>query len=171
MNEFTTSEGIKLKIRPVAQRKLAMLQAARREIKPPTYEIKSVGGEVSVFEHDETTLESTEDRQAWAKYLAEKEKERAEFMEKFVAVVLSDGVIFEMPEDDEWRKRQEWQGIAIPEGELNVKMHYLLTEVLRGESETEILLNAIMELGNQELRTRREAVENTVASFRATPPE
>jgi hypothetical protein len=164
---FVTSEGVEIKIRPVARKKLALILSSRRIPKVPTYTVKTASGGEQEFEHDETTIETVEEKAMWGVYLAEVAKEEAEFTSRWLTLVLMDGTLFDLPKSDDWLKAQEFQGIPHPlKDEVNeLRLHYLMTEILRHEPDVARLIDAIMALNKVQTKAKQEAVEAVVDNF------
>jgi hypothetical protein len=134
-----TTRGVELECQPVG----ALLDAAGDNIRKqiewpdvPTYESTFAGGDTEVFEYTENTIEGSgvpdEDKKAWADYLAAQAKAEAEYNAKLMTaltrIVATDGVrVLNALQEEEWIKRQEWQGLEVPEDPLERSLHYFLT--------------------------------------------
>jgi len=145
-----TSRNVELECQPVG----ALLDAASENVskqidwpKVPTYESTFAGGDVEVFEYNEKTIAGEhvpdEDKQAWADYIVAKEKAEAEYnvklMNTLTRIVATDGVrALNAPDEGEWIKRQEWQGLAVPEDPLERSLHYFLTVAI-GDIENDMM--------------------------------
>jgi len=97
---------------------------------PPTYEVVNVAGDTEVHLHDETTLETDEDKAKWAAYLKARDEAEVRLRENMTRTILAKGLIVEMPKDDEWVKDQEWCGVNVPTEPRERRLHYILTEVI-----------------------------------------
>lgn len=132
----TLEDGTEFTVSPVSQTLITMAaQAVHNEyaergekITPPTYTVKTATGE-SEEVHDATTIETDEDRKAWGEYQETLKRMKAEMDERTMMAWLT-GVNIDVPEDGEWRERQEFLGVEIPEKPMQLKYHYLTTEVL-----------------------------------------
>ena len=137
---FTASSGITCQVRPVpetlaelAKKKVEKDFRERGEaIDPPTYTIKTASGKEIPEPHDESTLQTDEDRALWRAHQAALERLAAAQTEAESKVWLMRGLVFELPEDDTWMDEQEEIGVEVPRdaGKGELKWHYLTTEVL-----------------------------------------
>jgi hypothetical protein len=144
----TTSRGVELECQPVG----AMLDAAGDNIRKqidwpevPTYESTFAGGDKETFDYTEETIQDApdEDKQAWADYIAAQDKAEVEYnqrlMNALVRIVATDGVrVLNAPPEEEWVKRQEWQGLSVPDDPLERSLHYFLTVAI-GDVETDMM--------------------------------
>lgn len=144
----TTSRGVELECQPIG----AKLDAAGDNIREqidwpdvPTYEATFAGGDTEVFEYTENTIEGApeEDRKAWADYLIAHAAAEVEYNTRFsntmARIVATDGVrVLNAPPEDEWIKRQEWQGLRVPEDPLERALHYFLTVAI-GDIEKDMM--------------------------------
>lgn len=144
----TTTRGIELECQAVG----AMLDTAGDNIRKqidwpevPTYESTFAGGDTETFDYTEESIKDApdEDKQAWADYILAQEKAQAEYDAKFsdamTRIVATDGVrVLNAPPEEEWVKRQEWQGLSVPEDPLERSLHYFLTVAI-GNVETDMM--------------------------------
>jgi len=148
--------GKTIVVKPVAYYKMQQLRAAIEEayradgkpIDPPTYEVP-IGGsdETQTFTHDESTIESDEDRAAWDTYLATLDEMEREARDRVVRFALRVGV--EAEEESGWEEDQEHEGIKIPDDPRDRKLHYIMTEVLPTPREQGEVYGLIMYMSTQ----------------------
>src|SRR5690606_31526822 len=119
--------------------------AGREKPAPPTYTVETAGGEPEVHEHDETTLATDEDRAAWASYLVAKAEWEAALKDRLIRVVFLEGVRTR-PASDDWVKRQQFLGLAVPDDPLEREVHYVKTVLVRTPEDAEGILTAVMAL-------------------------
>jgi hypothetical protein len=144
----TTSRGIDLECQPIG----AMLDAAGDNIRDqidwpeaPTYTATFAGGDTETFEYTEESIKDApdDDKEAWADYILAQDKAQAEYDAKFgnttTRIIATDGVrVLNAPPEDEWMRRQQWQGLDIPDDPLERSLHYFLTVAI-GDIETDMM--------------------------------
>lgn len=121
---------------------------------PPEYEIVTMGGAVEKHPHDETTLKTDEDRQAWHTYQVALAMATEKYARDLMNLILLECVQVDIPQDAGWEKRQErLYGMAIPTDPDERKLHYLTTEVLCTEDDyKQVALCAMQASGADEER-------------------
>lgn len=182
-NTFTTSRGITVTCLPIgtlldkvnAQFALAPL--------PPTYQVETGGGAVETHAHfhrwveeeekdedgtrrtvkvEQTSLETAEDRLAWAEYLQRLREHTAAHHRAVARLTLLHGIDFEMPADDAWVRKQELIGLHVPEDPLERRLHYAETEIVANTDDMmQIQLRVFAQSGIDE-----EVVRQIEATFR-----
>jgi hypothetical protein len=142
-NEFVLPDGKKIKIKAVSLARVRGAQnKSRKEMEavglnltPPTYPIPGVvvapGVEVPTQEYNsETILTAPEDVQkVYAEYQVNKQQLTALTAGNMLITLLLRGTEYEIP-DDGWDKRQEDDGMVIPEDPEERYVYYLMTELL-----------------------------------------
>jgi hypothetical protein len=144
----TTSREIELECQPVG----ALLDTAGDNIRDqidwpetPTYTATFAGGDTETFEYTEESIKDApdEDKEAWADYILAQDKAQAEYDAKFAntstRIIATDGVrVLNAPPEDEWIKRQQWQGLDVPDDPLERSLHYFLTVAI-GDVEKDMM--------------------------------
>ena len=139
-NTLTTSSGKKWKVLPVSQETVVMAQKAIEEryksqgltIDPPTYTYQTAGGGSIVAEHNETTLETEEDKARWKVYQDNINKLTAEKADLQMRMWLTLGLdIDESIKDPAWEQTQAFFGVVIPTNPIEKRLHFVKTEVLK----------------------------------------
>jgi len=139
MNKIVTTEGIEVIVKPVSAQLFEQIglniEKKYRErgepITPPTYEVSTIAGTVETHVHDESSLQTEEDKEKWAAYqdaLARMSKEKSDLSTRFL---LLNGVQFELPDNDTWIKRQESFGFVVPDDPTDRLLHYMMTELFK----------------------------------------
>lgn len=144
--EYTTSNGVVVEIKSVPPYLLDQLfQQINYPIKP-TYSTVTAGGEKEVFEHDETTLETPEDKAIWAKYQAEQAAAELQENELMMNVMLLKGINVDTENGHyhDWLEEQAFLGIKLPESKPALKVQYIKTEVLANPEDIAQLMTLIM---------------------------
>lgn len=151
--EFTTVTGEKLHLRPVSLVAQATLRAkleaeyksAGRRLAPPTYRVATATGTVEEYPHDESTLETEADKAAWAEYKKTQEEFTAEFTERFVKLLLWQGV--EIPDAPPgWFETWERLGFSFSQDPVERQLEFLQFEYLRTAEDVSLCIKQIMEL-------------------------
>jgi len=162
---FVTSTGVEITLKNISPALMAMVRTSVEFPKRPTYEAKTVAGDIEVHEHDETTLETDEDREAWDRYLVEfmqAEQERALRVGNALFKRGIDYEALELPEDDRWIKEQKELGVKVPKDPLERKRHWLETEAFTTEDDIRQLSLRLMALSG----TPEEVIAAVERSFR-----
>jgi hypothetical protein len=163
---FTTSGGkeIELTLIPPLQAEMARDAAQKEAIQlygeavRPTY----ITAMDETLPHDATTLETDEDRVAWAKYEDITAKHAAHVGQATMRFFLFYGVNVDPDADTAWEKRQRAFKIEIPEDEIERKIHYIQTELIYSRDDLEQITTRLMTLGG----VRPEVVTAAASSFR-----
>lgn len=105
---FTTTDGMQIKLRPIASQLFVMIRRAlEREfrergepIDPPTYSVTTASGAVETHTHDEKSLTTDAERAAWAEYQAATRRIEAAYNDKVARLIFTQGLALPpMPED------------------------------------------------------------------------
>lgn len=164
MSEITTVSGRSVELRPVSGQMLAEIQVTTRrkaidrgdKLSPPTYKTKTVAGDEEIFPHDETTLETDEDREAWDEYQSALNALEEEIASRSNAYIISEGVVIgDIPQD--WFEKREWLGLDVPENRMDQRLLYIETEVLTTAEDIIRAISGIMHLtarGSKEMEDR-----------------
>jgi len=161
----TTRMGHTIEILPIPPFLMDKINASIKYPEIPTYEAKTAAGEIEIFPHDETTLESDEDRKAWAAYQsaltaaseAENDIMMRTMMLKGIDVKLS-GDAFE-----NWKDEQEYLGLEIPTNKSALKVYYIETEILGNNQDIADIMTKIVEASG----VSQEVVANAKEKFRS----
>lgn len=134
-------------------------------ITPPTYTITTASGATQEIAHDETTIETDEERQAWDEYvsnlrLIEIEKQRKQMQ------IYMNALQVELPDDDSWEVFQtEILGIDVPQEPREKLQHYIETEILITPADAIDMIEAITKATYKGV-VEESAVEAAMESFR-----
>ena len=148
-NTFITSAGLVVRFIPPSATVIelsdnAILKQftdAGRPVEIPTYTVELAGGGSQTFEHNATTLQTDEHRAEWEAHQQALSDLNANLAERRIEIVL-DAVQAELPQDDDWKRKQKRWGIEIPEPKDNqdydnldyldtLRYHYIRSEILR----------------------------------------
>jgi len=171
MRMFVTVEGLEVKVRPVAQyliQKVAQaaenrLRQAGRPLDPPTYTVTTVSGAVETHVHDETTLQTDEDRAAWAAHQEALAEAQAAREEATTRVYLLRGLdIGSVP--PEWKGSMEALGLDVPTDENEQLLEYMQTEILKTPEDIIRAMMAVARLSST--GAPQEDLDAAEASFR-----
>lgn len=162
-NTFTTSRGKKVKILGLSQLLLDKIRGSVPDPERPTYTATTVAGKVETHFHDETTLQSDEDRAMWDAYLKAKQDAQNTLKERLVRAILMKGIEVDAPTDDGWFEMQEFLGLTVPTNGLERAYDYICTEVIGNGDD----LTTIMEMVMRATGVPEEALAEAQASFRS----
>lgn len=163
---YVTSGGkeIELTLVPPLQAQMARNAAIKEatalygEAKCPTYTTAMD----EVLPHDETTLETDEDKAAWKKYQKVLAKHDEHVGQATMRFFLFYGVNADPDADTSWEARQRVFKIEIPSDPIERKIHYIQTELIFSRDDIEQITTRLMTMGG----VRPEMVEAAVSSFR-----
>lgn len=182
-----TPQGQEIKVVPVAMLLIEEVRLAGQktvEVPPiPTYPVELPDGTILTYEHDEKSIETPEEKEAWSKYQAALQKQTQTASLKVMDLLFAKGV--ELDDDlllhGEWREDQEFLGVKIPTHKLSLKLHYLRTEVLTSPSAITEGLAEIMEASGIDkslvqaarntFQRNMEQKEDTIGSDSVTIPD
>lgn len=162
---FKTSRGKVLQLREVPRFLIDARMASRPKIEPPTYEVKTAGGDIEKHTHDETTLLTADDKEAWAKYVSERDADAALFSADMFRILISEGLELTVP--DTYKQKLKSYGITIVIEEDALKLNYLQSEFIGEQEDATDLMAAILAVSS----TNMEAAEQLAKSFRAAIQE
>jgi len=134
---FTTSDGREIPLRPVSRVYVARIQQKHAIPKPPTYTAQLVGGGTQTFDHDETTLESTEDHRAWKEYQEARSEAIAGRIQDTMRFLFYHCVNMEPPPVEEWSVDFDAWGIdpPDPEDKIRFKQEWIEMELLADQDD------------------------------------
>jgi hypothetical protein len=168
-----TSRGVRGACQPIAMMLEAQEQNIRGSIEwpeVPTYSFEDVAGNVIERVHTQATIDdpatSEEDRAAWADYLLAQQAAQTEFDDRrnngIVRLLAVEG--FEVLDGgDDWERRHELYGMAVPDDEFERTVHYFQTEVIGTQDDVyQIMLGIYRASGYDE-----EVMAQVEAGFRA----
>lgn len=114
----------------------------------PQYAVETAFGTTEWHDHDESTLETPEERQAWNVYVKERDAADSTLVQRFTRVLFTKGISLEVDEEEmaEWEEEQKFFGIPIPEGKHERRMHYIETAVISNEQDIVEMFDVIMRL-------------------------
>ncbi len=171
MRMFQTVDGRTLNIRPVSQYLLQKTHLAIEErlrgagtLSPrPTYSVTTASGAVETYPHDATTLQTDEDKAAWAAYEAGQLAFQREKAASATRLYLTRGLMIGDP-PQEWIADMAALGIALPENVADRRYEYILMDVL---PTPEDLIRAMAALTRLSMAgSPQEDIDAVEASFR-----
>lgn len=129
----------------------------------PTYEVETADGSIEVWEHDETTLTTPEDHEAWNKYQKKLAEAETLVTERLLRAILLESVEVEVDSDtlERFRRRQELIGLEPPKDEEELLLYFKETMVLRTTEDVQDLLDVVLELTG----VSRKEIDALKASF------
>lgn len=173
METYTTTYGRELEVEPISIILIQKLQTALQKdyknrgisLEPPTYCTELPSGDRQCFNHDEETIQddstSDEERAEWGEYQENLSEFNSELGDRVLgAIVMDQPVDFE----DGWESKLEWLGVDIPEDELDRKLLYMTTRVLKTPTDIQGYMFRVMEISAG--TAGEDAVEAARAMFR-----
>lgn len=136
-------------------------RADRPKPAKPTYTVTTVGGTKEEHAHDETTLETDEEKAAWAHWEKENAAWEKELRERMLRNILMDGVLVQ-PFDEQWIARERFMGRHVPEDPLELEYYWKKTQVIRSAADGQRLMSAVLALTG----VTEEAIRIAEDSFR-----
>lgn len=162
-NSFTTSRGVKIHFLGIATLIEALRESQEaKKPKPPTYEVKTLGGAVEQHIHDETTLETEADKTNWAAYQQQLRAWEKQSEKDLMRLLMLRGIDLKFPDDTRWEQEHKFVGLDVPTDPLEKRMHYIETEVLGGVADYEALMLGVMRISG----VTEEKLSQVEASFR-----
>jgi hypothetical protein len=147
---FTNSAGMTFAIEGIASYTLEELRPQlaaswQRRGKPipqiPTFEVKTVSGDIEKHEHTDQTPKSAEDQIAWDRYVLDKQEFEREYNQLFLRTIAT-CVVPTAEQFDRWKQRREFIGLDIPEKEFERLELFVNTEVMRSvEDASQLVLS------------------------------
>lgn len=159
---FVTKDGNRIPLRRVAPILMEKIRKSVTLPSPPTYEVEIAGGDIETHVHDETTLETDEDRAAWAAYQKDFASANNRMIEKILRLLFAKATGDVLPPSDDWAKEQAYLGVDVPGEPLERKIHYIQTELLTHTSDIMAFMTAAMALTGVD----EEVVQAAEATFR-----
>lgn len=139
---YTTSRGVTLDFVGIAPM-LDKLRVTFAIPTPPQYAVKTLQGNTELHDHDETTLQTDDDRAMWANYLKEKTEAERRYNQALMRLLLLRGVRVDMAEG--WEAEHTYLGFVVPTDPIEKKMHWLETEVLGTVQDYEAVMLGVLE--------------------------
>lgn len=140
MNNIKTVSGKIVEITPVArvlteQIKFGVIKEyeSRGEIMAiPTYFVKTAGGDVQEFPHDEKTIKDApaDEVEKWRLYHAARMRFERESSERITRFLLYRGIVVNADEMEKSLRLQESFGISVPTDDVDRVIYYIATELL-----------------------------------------
>ncbi len=126
--------------------------------KPPTYEADTAGGGKETIVHNETTLQTEEEKAAWAKYQAALANWKAEQSERFLRVFFARGVQIDLDDTalNRWAREVKYLGVSVPEINpddpddpevlIERRILYVQTEIVGSKEDIFTIMKEVMKL-------------------------
>lgn len=144
--EYTTSNGHTVTIQAVPPFLLDKVLGSVKYPDPPTYEAVTAGGEKEIHEHDDTTVQTDEEKAALAKYKRDLANAKLHENEMMMNAMFLKGIEVDMDSVSfqDWVDEQEFLGIELPKGKPALKVHYISTEILGDLNDLTKIMGLIM---------------------------
>lgn len=171
---FVTDAGLEIQYEPASALQIEMSeQGIRKQFKDdgasidaPTYEVETAGGGKQTFFHDEKTLETDEQKEAWKNYQEDSARMSAEIV-RVRNEILFDSILVGLPSDSTWETRQRKRYITVPDDPDEKRRHYIQTEILRTVNDVYGITEKIM-VATLSGAVPEEAIQAASATFRSS---
>jgi hypothetical protein len=172
---YTASSGLEVILTGLPPLVPQRIDASIEYPNKPTYEVETASGDIEVFEHDETSLESDEDKQEWADYEDAQNEAETELTEKLLYAVLLECVEPKNAETYEellldWKRKQRLMGIDISEDEEENKFYFMQTEVFHDADDIGEVLTIVMSLTGVSVEDLASARDSFPGEVESEPP-
>jgi hypothetical protein len=162
---FLTSTGVELILKRISPLLRDKVIAGVEWPEVPTYKAETASGVIEEHAHNETTLETDEDKAAWREYLIATARAQAESNERVAMLLFGRGIDYsqvELPRDSSWIAEQEELGVEVPKDPVKCRRHYVETELLASNDELKMLTLRLMAMSGAD----EEIIRLAEASFR-----
>lgn len=169
---YVTDNGTELEIRAISLSELQMAQAGLRAeyvergepLNPPKYKIETFGGGEEWHDHDEKSIRTDEEKEAWAKYLDANNRLNRESAKLVQEFVFEDGIVLDVPENGTWQARMKRRRIKIPDDLTEMRTLYILTEYLKTPQDIKSCIGEILKVSARGTDNQAE-IEAALKSF------
>ena len=150
---FVTTDGSEIKIKPIAIRSIDEIRITARKqaiakgeaIEPPCYEAHTATGDIERHPHDATTLQTDEDKAAWAEHQAALARlDNVENM-RIGRYIYHKGLVGCTPPEG-WAAEQAGYGIEISADPGEAYDQYIELEILKTQADIQGAILAVMRL-------------------------
>ena len=145
--EYITTKGLHVRLSAMPSFLASRLRKSVPVPDKPTYEVKTVAGEVESFFHDETTLLTEEDKKAWDAYKNDVSSSESQLTLKFLKAVLAESVEIIGEYETlflEWVQMQEYMEISLPSSRDIQVMMFKEDYVYASSDDLEYIVNKVM---------------------------
>lgn len=129
----------------------------------PTYTVEAFGGVVETFPHDETTVETPEEKAEFLKWKEAHGAWQSGLMHKIIRMFLLKGVTLHLTDEQEQELALETDllGIDLPENKKERELFYLETFVVNTQEKLEAVMKGVLE----QTGIKQEALEQAESLF------
>ena len=145
---------MEVKFKPVSLIQLNEIELAvkqKYDLTVPTYIITLPNDETQEFKHTVDSIQdaktTTLEKEQWEKYQENLTAYNEEVGEKRTAYMLYEGIDCEPT--DEWKDKQKWLGIQLPDNQFDLKVRFVRTELLKTPQEWQSAFIQIMQLSSK----------------------
>lgn len=152
---FTTASGNKVEVLAVPMLLLEDVRTkamATVQVPPvPTYKVELDEGKFVDYVHDEKSIAddktTPEEREQWRLYREALARQQVVSANKVMELFIAKGVKLEQPIDPngEWAELQRFFGVEIPTNPIQLKIHYIKTEILSSPDDINGVIAKVME--------------------------
>lgn len=164
---YTTTRGVEVVLTGMPPLLPQQISDSVKMPEIPTYEVETSSGTKEIWEHDETTIQTEEDKEIWNAYLEEKEAAETLITERLLKAILLESV--SIPNLDKhleaWKSRQRLIGIELSENPEELLLNFKETEVFREVPDVEFVMSKVLELTGvprEEISSMKDSFPDTV---------
>lgn len=140
---YTTVQGKALTITPsspyqIENYRLSFIEQYEKENPPverPTYRTETAGGGFEILPHDETTVQTDEEKAAWEAY-AGHERGRDNFVNtKILDVLIVENLDVDPATDKAWLAKKTYFKVDLPHNDIELKLFYVKEHLVFNEED------------------------------------
>lgn len=150
MTKILDFDGYKIEVNPISPLVQQAIEGQYKKKNPepikPTYTVEAAGGVVETFEHDETTIDTPEEKEAYAKWKSDYEKWNGGLVHKVIRMFLLKGLTLKLtPEQEESLAiTTELLGFDVPTTQMERELFYLETFIVNTQQKLEIVMAEVL---------------------------
>lgn len=163
IQELHTASGHTIQIKPLSPFLLDKLNTAFPVPEPPTYEIETASGDIEIHVHDEETLETDEDKQAWEEYSIEFNRVAKEKNDASIRIFIDQGVTLPeeiLPEIEHWKELLVSCGMPVPESAIDQKVEFVKDIILTNPDDIMLVMSEVVKLSGVSEKLVRQAEDS-----------
>lgn len=150
-----TTAGIEVPFTPISMQFIRDMEEGIKQeflengkpVNPPMYKVETVNGGEEWHEHNETTIETDEEKRLWLDYIKAKDELTKFTNDERSKYIMLEGVLLDPPENDEWLKKyKRWHVKNIPDvtDREGLKIFWLMRELFKTPEDVMSITSEIM---------------------------
>lgn len=160
-------DGYVLEVSPISPLAPQAIENQHKKQNPeparPTYTVEAAGGVVETHLHDETTLETEEEKSVYLTWKQKHSEWQASLMQKVIRMFLLKGVklVLTKEQEEELELETLLLGIDLPASKLERELFYLEMFVVNTQQKLELVMQTVL----SETGVKQEALEQAESLF------